>query len=397
MGSSILVIGGGIGGLAAALSIARTGQSVCVLEQAPEFSEIGAGLQLGPNAIAVLDNLGLYDEIKKYAVFPERLVLMDAIRERELSALDLTKEFLHRYGYPYAVMHRSDLHAVLANACRQEENMLLITDKKVVNMHDLGSEVEVQCQDGSTYMANAVIGADGLWSTTRKRLVEDEPIPDGFVAYRGAVPLSGMNAHARLEDVVMWIGPDMHFVQYSVRGNELYNQVAVFKSKRYHEGVEDWGGPDELDAHYQICCPTIQKAMEYIHRDKHWKMFDREPIDNWTMGRISLLGDAAHPMYQYMAQGACQAIEDAECLGRMFEKYGDDIQHVFAEYQNERIPRTARVQRSVRTWGHIIHASDPTTVLLRNTILERRASSDLSFVEWIYGGHNIKLANRASR
>ncbi|WAH36340.1 FAD-dependent monooxygenase [Alicyclobacillus dauci] len=392
---AVLVIGGGIGGLAAALAISRAGKQVCVLEQAPEFGEIGAGLQLGPNAMAVLDKLGLYNEASKYAVFPERLVIMDAIKGRELSALDLGREFISRYGYPYAVMHRSDLHTVLAEACRREGNMSLLTNKKVVSIQDHGAEVEVLCQDGSVYLAEAVIGADGLWSTARKLLVEDKPIADGFVAYRGAVPLSGMTAHARLEDVVMWIGPDMHFVQYPIRSNELYNQVAVFKSKRYHEGAEDWGTPDELDAHYAMCCPTIQKAIQYIHRDQHWKMFDREPIDNWTQGRITLLGDSAHPMYQYMAQGACQAIEDSDCLGRMFSLHGTNIDTVFAEYQKERIPRTARVQRSVRTWGEIIHASNPTTVLLRNTIMEQRASTDYSVVEWLYGGHKVKAENQA--
>jgi len=380
---SILVIGGGIGGLTAALAIARTGKEVCVLEQAPEFGEIGAGLQLGPNAMAVLDKLGLYDVIAHYAIFPKRLVLMDAIRERELSALDLGHAFQTRYGYPYAVMHRSDLHNVLVEACREQPNMTLLTDKKVVSIEDDGNTVQVNCADKSAYVAEAVIGADGLRSTTRKSLSDDEPIAEHFVAYRGAIPLSEMTVHAGLEDVVMWIGPNMHFVQYPVRSNELYNQVAVFKSSRYQESSDDWGTPTELDAHFSGCCPAVQNALRHIQRDKHWTMYDRKPIDNWTRGHVTLLGDAAHPMLQYLAQGACQAIEDADCLASKLQLY--DIDGAFAAYQKERIARTARVQRSARTWGDIIHAEHPVTVLLRDTLLAQRAADDYSLVDWLYG------------
>ncbi|MEJ9233131.1 FAD-dependent monooxygenase [Peribacillus butanolivorans] len=383
-----LIIGGGIGGLAAALSIAETGRSVHVLEQAPEFGEIGAGLQLGPNAMAVLDKFGLLDVISEYAVYPKRLVIMDALSGQELTTLNLGQAFRERYGYPYAVMHRTDLHLVLLNACKENNQITLLTNKTVTSVQDQETQALVTCADESSYLAEAVIGADGLWSKTRKLLIDDEPVCSQYVAYRGTIPISEVNSHAQMDDVIAWIGPDLHLVQYPVRRKELYNQVVVFKSYEYQkelEATENWGTTEELDERFSQCCPNVLNAVSYIQRHRRWPLYDREPINNWTVGRISLLGDSAHPMLQYLAQGACQAMEDAVTLGEQLTLHNNDIEKAFSTYQEERIARTAKVQQNARKFGDMLHTGDEVTTLLRNKLFEQRKSDDYSPVDWLYG------------
>ncbi len=381
-----LIIGGGIGGLAAALGVARTGRPVHVLEQASEFSEVGAGLQLAPNAIAVLSKFGLYDAVAQHAVFPQRLVLKDALTGKELSALDLGDSFRERYGYPYIVMHRSDLLSVLLEACQANDKITLLTNQEVVSVEQLDNQARVTCSNGSVYLADAVIGADGLKSRTRKLICDDSPISSHYVAYRGTIPVSQIDSDFGMDEVVAWIGPDLHLVQYPVRRKELYNQVVVFKSYRHKEDSDDWGTPEEMDEHFAKCYPTVRRAVTYINRDRRWPMADRNPIDNWISGRVALLGDAAHPMLQYLAQGACQAMEDAACLS---EKLASDsnVEAAFLAYQQERIDRTARVQRSARIFGEVLHLGDDISKLLRNTILSARTSEDYSAVDWLYGHH----------
>lgn len=379
-----LIVGGGIGGLAAALGVAGTGRNVVVLEQAPQFGEIGAGIQLAPNATAVLKQLGIFDAIAKHAVFPKRLVLMDAMNGNELTALDLGESFLERYGSPYMVLHRSDLHQGLLDACRADSRITLINNQTVVSVQHLDQKMKVECMDKTTYLSEAVIGADGLWSTIRKTFSDDKPVCSQYVAYRGALPMSEITVNADLDDVIMWIGPNLHLVQYPVRSKELYNQVVVFKSFKYKEGSDDWGTPEELDEHFGQCCESVRHAVTYIQRQRRWPMYDREPIHNWVSGSIALIGDAAHPMLQYMAQGGCQALEDVACLTELLNEHGDDTAGAFQVFQQERIPRTTKVQRSARNWGEMIHATDPITILLRNTLLEKNKPDEFSFIDWLY-------------
>lgn len=381
-----LIVGGGIGGLTAALAIARTERAVYVLEKAPVFSEIGAGLQLAPNAMAVFENLGLSPAIGEFAVFPRRLVLMDAYTGNELSTLDLGPAFRKRYHHPYVVMHRADLLDLLVKSCQDTPTITLFTQKTVTAVRRLAHGVRVECADGTIYHADHVIGADGLWSTVRRHFSADRAVGAGYVAYRGTIPIAEIEAYARMDDVVMWIAPDLHFVQYPVRRRELYNQVAVFRSARYRPDETDWGSSEELDEHFARCCDPVRHAVSYIHRRQRWPMYDREPLDRWTDGRIVLLGDAAHPMLQYIAQGACQAIEDAGVLAEELALSGNDTARALDRYQKRRVPRATQVQQAARTFGQIIHSADPLTILLRNALLRRRGADDFWAVDWLYGG-----------
>ncbi|WP_249872348.1 FAD-dependent monooxygenase [Oceanobacillus saliphilus] len=384
----VIVVGGGIGGLATALGLAQADKNVQVLEQAPEIGEIGAGIQLAANATNVLQRLGVMDKISEVSVFPKRLVLMDAYTGKELSALDLGEIYKERYGAPYVVLHRSDMQRILLEACEAHPNIEIRTNQQITSTKDNGNSVDVVTASGAIHSGSAVIGADGLWSTTRKQFSDDDPVCSQYVAYRGAIPMEEVTNVGNLDDVYMWIGRNMHVVQYPVRRGELYNQVVVFKSSQYRKEIErtdQWGTPEEMDEVFSNTCEKVKTAISFISRQKRWPMYDRNPIDNWTDGNITLMGDAAHPMLQYLAQGACQALEDASYLTDTVLKHGDDFKSAFLEYQQERLPRTAYVQRSARSWGEIIHTENPTATLLRNVILKQRTEKDFTFIDRYHG------------
>jgi 3-hydroxybenzoate 6-monooxygenase len=380
-----VIVGGGIGGLTTALALSRQGRPVHVLERAPEFGEIGAGLQLAPNALHALDRLGLVAEIAKHAVFPERLVWMDALQGARIAALDLGAEFRRRYGHPYIVMHRGDLLAVLLEACRQEKLITLESSREVSAIEDLGDAARARCADGTHFETALLVGADGLHSTVRRLVVEDAPVCDGCVAYRGTMPTAQMSIHAGLDNVVMWVGPSLHFVQYPVRRNELYNQVAVFRSSRYRPDSEDWGTAEELDAHYAQTCDEVRHCITLMGRDKRWPMLDRPAIAGWTRNRIALMGDAAHPMYQYIAQGACQAIEDALSLAsHVAAARPGDVAAALLAYEDARRLRAARVQLTARAMGAFFHLAGM-AARVRNEMMAGRAANDYSLLDWLYG------------
>jgi 2-polyprenyl-6-methoxyphenol hydroxylase-like FAD-dependent oxidoreductase len=381
----LLIIGGGIGGLATALAVSKAGYAAHVIEKSEEFAELGAGLQLAPNATRVLHTLGILDEVKKHAMFPKRLVMGDAMSGAAITTVDLGQAFLDRFDYPYLVMHRGDLLAAQLDACRNSPSIVLESNKEAVGIEDHGSHVRVALRDGSVYECDAVIGADGLHSLARKTVVDDgDPVCAQFVAYRGTVPMDEVPEDADLESMTIWVGPDLHFVQYCIRPGELFNQVAVFRSYRYTPHSDDWGTVEELEEHFGKTCPRVRHGIARIGRGRRWPMFDRPPTPNWTRGRVTLLGDAAHPMLQYIAQGACQALEDALCLGDRMARCHGDVERAFLEYQAARIPRTARVQQAARVFGDIKHVHG-VGMLLRNALLASRASDDFGYIEWLYG------------
>ena len=345
---SLLVVGGGIGGLSVALRAAQEGMNVTVLEQAQEFSEVGAGIQIGPNASAVLDRLGVYSNLIKLSVFPKKVVFKDAISAETLTEIELGETFEQHFGYPYFVCHRSDLLNALLNGCQQHDNITLLTSKRVISVTGEHDHATVICEDGSTYQADVVIGADGIKSNVRKYISNDSLVSDHFVAYRGTVPIHQVADLIELDVLYIWVGPDLHFVQYPVRATQLLNQVAVFKSKKYKEDSDDWGTVEELEEAFAPCCEQIKRGLSYLNKNIRWPMYDRNPIPKWTKNRVTLLGDAAHPMYQYLAQGACQALEDSEAIVDHMVNHLDDIDEALLQYEKERTKRTAKVQNGAR-------------------------------------------------
>ena len=386
--TDVLVVGGGIGGLAAAFALRRARHQVRVLEQAAEFGEVGAGLQLAPNATRVLREWGLLDEVVATGVLPRRLVLRDALTGDELTHMDVRGDFERRYRGPYVVAHRTDLHRILLKACR-DSGVLLETNRHVLRVETTGDGVVVHGADGMICRGAVALGVDGLNSTLRRAVVDDEPVNSGYVAYRGTLPLDAAAADVEADAMVIWIGPGRHFVQYALRRGEVLNQVAVFRSPAFARGEPDWGTPDELDAAFADSCDHITKSLVSMWRDRRWPMYDREPIDRMTGGRLILLGDAAHPMLQYLAQGACQAIEDAHVLAAQAARHAAgggrvDWPAALAATERVRAPRVARVQNAARLWGEIWHV-DGVARLIRNELFTTRVPQDYRYLDWLYG------------
>ncbi|MCF3139795.1 FAD-dependent oxidoreductase [Paenarthrobacter sp. AR 02] len=389
--TDVLVVGGGMAGLAGALALRENGANVTLVERAPEFGEVGAGLQMAPNASRVLKRWGLLEKALEIGVQPKHLVFRDAVTGDELTRQSLRGEFEERYGAPYVVIHRSDLHRVLLEGC-EAAGVKLVNDVMVDSVETVNGRGVVHTAAGVDYEADVVIGADGLKSTLRPLVASDEPVSSAYVAYRGTVPITADTPATDLEDVVVYLGPDCHLVQYPLRKGELLNTVAVFKSPSFERGEEQYGGVDELQAAYKDCVPAVQAALANLGTSIRWPMYDRDPIENWAAGRMVLMGDAAHPMLQYLAQGACQALEDAAVLqdvsaGTVFTADGANTSawdDAIAEFNKVRAARTARVQRTARVWGESWHVSGLGRTL-RNLLFKSRKDNDFQYNDWLYG------------
>lgn len=390
----ILVVGGGIGGLATALALRKVGLGVTVVEKRDAFTEVGAGLQLAPNATRILASLGLLEAAVATGVVPTRLVFADAVTGEGLTTMDIGPRFQQRYGGPYVVMHRTDLLSILLDACR-ESGVELLTGTKVEGVESTPEAAIVTLADGTQRRATAVVAADGINSALRKTLSDDAPVTQGFVAYRGALPISQVERPFDLDTVIAWLGPNLHLVQYPLRQGDMYNQVGVFLSPTWvgtaAESKEEltWGAPEELDAAFAPMCESVRVASGNLWRDVRWQMFDREPIATWTQGRLALLGDAAHPAYQYLVQGACQAIEDGVTLAACFAQHADgrtdaeSVQAAFAQYAAIRVPRTRRVQETARMWGEMWHV-DGVAKTMRNELFRSVSGDDFSHADWLW-------------
>jgi salicylate hydroxylase len=383
----ILIAGGGIGGLAAARALALKGYRSVVLEQAEQFGEIGAGIQLGPNVDRVFDRLGVRPAMREIAFYPQNIIMMDSLSQKEVTRVQLGKKFELHFGNPYGVIHRADLHNVLLEACQGMTEIELHAGVEVTGYKDDGSGVTVTTSGGDGYSGAALIGADGLWSKIRPTIIGDgDPIVSGHIAYRAVLPIEDVPPELApwMEDVVLWGGPRNHLVHYKLRRGELFNIVAVFHSQKYVEGWDEFGDPAELEQHFQGTAPQVRALLAKINVWKMWVLCDRVPAKNWTKGRVTLLGDAAHPMLQYLAAGAGMAMEDAVCLAELLEDYDGDLERAFADYQAARYLRTGRVQLTARFYGDIYHA-EGVTAELRNLMLGGRdPDGAYKGVEWLY-------------
>ena len=381
-----IIIGGGIGGLACALALARKGFRSLLLEQAAEFGEIGAGIQLGPNVFRMFDKLGVTDKVRKLAVFPEYLMMRDTVTTDVVTRINLDETFLARFGNPYAVIHRADLHRALLDACAEYPDFITMkTSQKVTTMDDKGDRVVVSTETGEVYEGAAIVGADGLWSIVRQKIVGDgKPVVSGHITYRAVLPTSEVPEELRAWAMIIWAGEKTHLVQYPMRGGELYNLVAVFHSDKFAEGWDSYGDPAELHERFAKTCEPVRTLLGKIESWRMWVLCDRPPIRDWSRGNITLLGDAAHPMLQYLAQGANMAIEDAVCLARKIELSNGNPQGAFLAYQQERYLRTARVQLTAKLYGEAYHASNATRDL-RNAVLGARTQKEaMESMAWLY-------------
>lgn len=386
----ILIAGGGIGGLSVALALALKGRRVRVLEKAPEFGEIGYGIQMGPNVSRMLDRLGVLKALEPHSVFPDALILVDALDNREITRIALGGKFLERYQYRYFVIHRRDLHGEILEACRRHEEITLEASRGLLSFEERGGAVIVRCENGAEYEGAALIGAEGLWSPTRAAIVNDgAPRVAGHVTYRGVVPTGEIIDRSHLDSMTIWVGPDLHLVQYRLRGGAVMNNVATVSSRSFRRGeTKNFGGWDELEEVVSRADPRVRDMLRYFSRDRNWVLHDRDPVTNWSKGRVTLLGDAAHPTLQYLAQGANMAIEDGVVLAEKVAAAGDDFGRAFLAYQRERMNRTARVVLSSRFFGEYFHA-DGGARELRNELARGRDPDHPWEADWLYRGIEV--------
>jgi 2-polyprenyl-6-methoxyphenol hydroxylase-like FAD-dependent oxidoreductase len=372
----VAIAGGGIGGLACALALAHRGFRSLVLEQAHELGEAGVGLQVAPNALSVLDALGVGEAAKKNALLIERLVMMDGVTGEEIVNIPCGERFRERFGNPYAVAHRADIHGALLDACRDSELIELQTQQRVSGFDLEGAGVSVELQSGERIAAAALIGADGVHSAVRNRILNDgDPLPCGAVIYRATIPASDMPKDLQRPYPTFWAGPGWHIIYYPVRDWRLFNLGATVVTGQAELDDSEDVGPRYVLPRFAGCYAMPLRVLRIPKRFRRYTIVHREPVENWSMGPATLLGDAAHPMVQYIAQGAAMALEDAICLAAEADMCNGDFAQAFRRYQDIRIVRTARVQISSLMMDKINHARGVER-RVRNSLFEGRTAEE---------------------
>jgi salicylate hydroxylase len=387
--SRVLVVGGGIGGLTTALALARTGMSATVLERSAFADETGAGIQLGPNATRALAELGVFDAITATAFRPDVLRLFDGLSGTNLASVPLGRVAEERYGAPYLTLHRADLHARLLAACRAEGAIELRSGFEVTEAEALAGPVIVRGAGGTQAEGSILVAADGLWSGLRNRIAPDADLRfSGTTAWRALLPRGEVPAPFDAPEVGLWLGPHAHLVHYPVRGGRDLNVVAVVEGGSAKQGWSRRAEPDLLLPSFERWAQPAKTLLATVKTWRCWSLFRLKPLPRWTDGRMALLGDAAHPVQPYLAQGAALAIEDAITLAASLEASGGDPVSAFPRYQSLRMDRAARVQAQAARFGRIYHLRGP-AAFARNFLLGRRSpESLLQSFDWLYGQSN---------
>ena len=391
MHKDMVISGGGIGGLAAALTCARAGWQVDLLEQSPVFGEVGAGIQLGPNVVKVLEAMGVGDALRQVAAFPAHLEVRNATTTERLGVLPLGQTMVQRYGAAYATIARADMHALLLEAVRANGGVDLHLDSRVISITQNDERVHVQTVQDQAFEAPLLVGADGLWSMVRKQVVENDAAPrvTGHLAFRAMLPQSALPASLRTQVVTAWMGPDFHAVHYPVRSGEWLNVVCIVNGKVSGD-PQSWdhsANAHELRSRMALARGPLRDLIYAVDQWRLWPLTDRTPMASaaeHAKGRIALLGDAAHPMRPYLAQGAGMAIEDAAALATCLGEMPDQVPQALMRFARMRWQRNARVQaRAIRN-GEIYHLKGVQQV--GRDIALKLLGARLMDVPWLYNG-----------
>ena len=382
----VIIAGGGIGGLACALGLAIVGLRSVVLEQAHEFGEIGAGIQLAPNAWSALDALGVGQSVKRQAVFMERLLMMDGVSGETVIDIPLDARFSQRYRSPYAVTHRADIHGSLLDACQARPEFIeLRTDSQVSGFRVDDEAVTVRIGNSERIVAAALIGADGWRSIVREQIVGDgEPPVSGHLCYRAVLATEDMPQNLRWPAATLWAGPNTHVVHYPLRGGKLFNLVATVVREQAGSGRNEEAAPDEVLPLFAHNCELPMSILRVPKTFQRWMLRFRQPVENWSQGPVTLLGDAAHLMLQYFAQGAAMAMEDAVCLAACAREADGDFSAAFQRYQGLRLLRASRVQISSGLLGLLFHASGVARLVRNDMYQGRSAERYYDALDWIF-------------
>jgi salicylate hydroxylase len=392
----ILIVGGGLGGLTAALAVARHGQAVSVLEGAPSFGAIGYGIQFGPNVFHVLDRIGVGDAVLEKADSPPAVLMIDAFNGKEVTRVPTGASFRARFKYPYIIIHRIDLHNVLLEACRRNPLVTLVADAMVSGFTEHGDQVTVATEDGRSFEGTLLIGADGIRSRTRGQLLADgDPLANGFMAFRTIVPMGDVTAEVQRDIVALWGGPGFHIVHYPLRHGTLFNIAAVFRRSARSERGDLAAYRAELEEAYRDAHPTMKALLAMLDLGRRQAVGDRDPVRHWHRGRVVLLGDAAHPTLQSLAQGACMAIEDGLWLADCIAAANGDHEAAFRRYENARVVRTARVTLESRYIWDVYHSDGINREVYWQMLGERTEADTFQCLAWLYDG--FALSTEAGR
>jgi 2-polyprenyl-6-methoxyphenol hydroxylase-like FAD-dependent oxidoreductase len=385
----VLIVGGGIGGLSTAIALARNGMSATVLERSVFADETGAGIQLGPNATRALRQLGVLDAAHVVAFKPDALRLCDGISGEGLASMPLGSVAEKRYGAPYLTLHRANLHACLLAACQRLHSVNLKDDFDVTEVETLADRMAATGAGGTKVEGSCLVAADGLWSRFRQRI---DPRADlrfsGATAWRALLPRDQVPASFDASEVGLWLGPRSHLVHYPVRGGKDLNVVAVVEGGIAKQGWNRRAEPDVLLPAFDRWASPVRKLLGMVETWRCWSLFRLKPLRHWTDGRMALLGDAAHPVLPYLAQGAALAIEDAVTLAASLEASSGEPSAAFARYESLRANRVRNVQRQAARQGRLYHLHGP-GALARNFMLrQRRPEALLQSFDWLYGDMN---------
>lgn len=383
MPHSVIVVGGGVGGLTAAIALAQRDISVQVIERAAEFKAIGYGIQLGPNAFHAMQHLGIDQAVLNKCSLPDAGYIKDAATGEILLSLPMGGEIVGVYEKPYAVIHRSDLHQALIDTCIAR-GVKLTTDCELLDFHDHGHAVDIETTKGRM-TADAVIAADGNASIMRSKLFDSRgPELMGYAAFRAVHSMSSMPDRYKKNEVTLWAGDGHHMIHYPLRGGTLFNLVAAFDYRR-DAGDTDAPMGERLIARFGNACAETRELLSYLDFSRHWEITSIDPLSTWTRGRIALVGDAAHAMVQAMAQGACQAIEDSVALGECFGNPTYSVEQAFREYEKRRLLRATRVQYMSRFMWETIHVGGGYALLRRDMFKDLNGNDVLARLSWLYG------------
>ncbi|MGX4653934.1 FAD-dependent monooxygenase [Micromonospora sp. SCSIO 07396] len=382
-----IIAGGGISGLAAALSITAAGHDVVVLEARDSFTELGAGIQLAPNAFHALDLLGVGDDVRERAVFIEELRLLDGVTGRQIVQMPLDEDYRRRFGNPYAVVHRTDLYEPLLRRARADAAIELRTGAAVRGYRHGPGNVTAELASGRTVTGDALVGADGIRSAVRRGVVGDgEPRVSGHTIYRSVIPMHHVPPALRFDAVTMWAGPAWHFIHYPISNGRFLNLAAI----REDGATVAVSGRPAARGHvlgqFPALGPTAAALLQLGDDWRRWVLCDRDPVPVWNDGPVVLIGDAAHPMLQYAAQGACQSLEDAVVLGELLGQADGPPGPVFERFAAVRRDRTRATQLLARRIGRQLYHASGRLARARDTRLAALSTGQLyDSVAWLHG------------
>ena len=384
----VVVVGGGIGGVAMALALGRQGHRVQLLEQADQIGAIGYGVQMGPNVMPMLDELGVGAEVRAAAYFPKDIMLYDYLTGQTLSHIPLqTTEFAQRYqSQPYIAIHRVDMHELLLKACEKYPHISLNQSTTVTGYTQTGDVVSLHTAQGDTLQAAAVVACDGLRSRVRAQMRPDDvPRESGYVAHRSLIPMDQAPAQVQQrQTVTMWAGPGLHVIYYPLRQASLLNIVLVVQLPAHVSSTQDQGYMDYLQHLLAQAQPEPQQVAKLVHLDRRWAIADREPMRHWHDGRVCLLGDAAHATLQSLAQGAGMAIEDVVCLSGLMAQHGTDVSSAFKDFERARFLRTARVQWVSRHLWEDYHCQGVQAQVRSEIYSQRDVADHYRCLDWLW-------------